>query len=49
MSRSNDIGGLPGRQLYTVRFDGCDLWGARAGADDVVFVDLFDDYVEPAR
>lgn len=34
--------------LYTVRFAARALWGAESSARDAVYVDLFDDYLEPA-
>lgn len=33
--------------LYTVRFDGRDLWGARANANTEVSVDAWESYLEP--
>lgn len=33
--------------LYTVRFAGRELWGGRASANDAVYVELWDDYLEP--
>jgi nitrile hydratase len=37
-----------GRHLYSVRFDGAELWGVSANANSVVYVDMFEDYMEPA-
>ena len=37
-----------GRHLYNVRFDGRDLWGESANANSVVYVDLWETYLEPA-
>lgn len=34
--------------LYTVRFDGRELWGSFAERDAVVLIDLFEPYLEPA-
>lgn len=36
------------QHVYTVRFTGEELWGNRASARDVVCVDLWEDYLEPA-
>jgi nitrile hydratase beta subunit len=33
---------------YAVRFEGRELWGADAGPRDAVYIDLFDEYLEPA-
>lgn len=33
---------------YSVRFEGEELWGADAGARDALYIDLFDDYLDPA-
>ena len=35
-----------GRHLYSVRFEGRELWGNSAGADSAVYVDLWEDYLE---
>ena len=37
-----------GRHLYCVRFDATELWGESADVDSVVYVDLWEDYMEPA-
>lgn len=34
--------------LYTVRFSGSELWGPGAEPDTVVYLDLFEPYLEPA-
>jgi nitrile hydratase len=34
--------------LYTVRFDGGELWGAGAEPGTFVHIDLFEPYLEPA-
>ena len=34
--------------VYTVRFAARDLWGERASARDTVYVDLWENYLEPA-
>jgi nitrile hydratase subunit beta len=36
------------QHLYAVRFAARELWGDRAHANDVVYVDIWDDYLEPA-
>jgi len=36
------------QRCYSVRFEGRELWGSNAGPRDAVYVDLFDDYLEPA-
>jgi nitrile hydratase beta subunit len=36
------------QHVYSVRFAARELWGERAGARDSVYVDLWDDYLEPA-
>ncbi len=33
---------------YSVRFEGRELWGPDAGTRDAVYVDLFDQYLDPA-
>ncbi|MEE8518910.1 MAG: nitrile hydratase subunit beta [Dehalococcoidia bacterium] len=38
-----------GRHLYAVRFEGRELWGESANANSVVYVDMFEDYMEPAE
>ena len=37
----------PPQYVYTVRFAARDLWGERASARDAVYVDLWEDYLEP--
>ena len=37
-----------GRHLYTVRFDARELWGRDGDLHSTVFVDLWEDYLEPA-
>jgi len=34
--------------LYSVRFEGRELWGAAAGPKDAVYIDLWEDYLETA-
>jgi len=36
------------QHVYSVRFAACDLWGEQASRFDSVYVDLWDDYLEPA-
>jgi nitrile hydratase subunit beta len=36
------------QHLYVVRFAARELWGDRAHANDVIYVDVWDDYLEPA-
>ncbi len=40
------LGARP-QHVYTVRFRARELWGDRASARDTVFVDLWEDYLEP--
>jgi nitrile hydratase subunit beta len=35
------------QHLYSVRFTAQELWGARAAAQDAVYLDLWEDYLEP--
>ncbi len=37
-----------GRHLYSVRFEASELWGEKAGSGGAVYVDLWEDYLEPA-
>jgi nitrile hydratase subunit beta len=37
-----------GRHLYNVRFEASDLWGEHAAGRSAVYVDLWEDYLEPA-
>ncbi len=48
---SDAAGQQPGdrpQHVYSVRFEARELWGDRAGAGDSVYVDLWEDYLEPA-
>ena len=36
------------QHVYSVRFEAQELWGDRGGARDAVYVDLWEDYLEPA-
>jgi nitrile hydratase subunit beta len=38
-----------GRHLYSVRFEASELWGENAAGRNAVYVDLWEDYLEPAR
>lgn len=35
------------QHVYGVRFAARDLWGEQAAARDVLYLDLFEDYIEP--
>jgi nitrile hydratase len=37
-----------GRHLYTVRYEASELWGESANSNSAVYVDLWEDYLEPA-
>ena len=37
-----------GRHLYCVRFEASALWGEHAAGNSAVYVDLWEDYLEPA-
>jgi len=46
---SNALGlGEKPQYLYSVRFAARELWGEQAGARDTVYIDMWDDYLEPA-
>ena len=36
------------QHVYSVRFAARELWGAQAGEKDSVYIDMWDDYLEPA-
>jgi nitrile hydratase len=36
------------QHVYSVRFDARELWGSQANPRDGVYVDLWEDYLEPA-
>lgn len=36
------------QHLYSVRFEARELWGPQAVARDAVYIDLWDDHLEPA-
>jgi len=44
----NAQGVRAGRHLYTVRFDAKELWGREADPQSAVYVDMWEDYLEPA-
>lgn len=37
------------QHCYSVRFEGAELWGPDSSPRDAVYVDLWDDYLEPAE
>jgi len=46
-SNAHFRGEMP-QSLYSVRFGARELWGAQAAAADSVYLDLWEDYLEPA-
>ena len=42
------LAGEKPQPLYSVRFEGRELWGGAAGPKDAVYIDLWDDYLEAA-
>jgi nitrile hydratase subunit beta len=36
------------QHVYSVRFEGSELWGPDAGPKDAVYIDLYESYVEAA-
>lgn len=44
----NAEGSKEGRHLYNVRFEASELWGVPANGRSAVYVDLWEDYLEPA-
>jgi len=36
------------QHVYSVRFDARELWGEQAGGRDVIYIDMWDDYLAPA-
>jgi nitrile hydratase subunit beta len=42
-------GSKEGRHLYSVRFEASELWGEHAAGRGAVYVDLWEDYLEPVR
>jgi nitrile hydratase subunit beta len=43
-----ELAGEKPQHVYSVRFSGRELWGPDASARDVLYVDLWDDYLDPA-
>jgi nitrile hydratase beta subunit len=43
-----DFFGEKPQHLYSVRFSARELWGEEAAARDAVYIDLWEDYLEPA-
>jgi nitrile hydratase beta subunit len=41
-----DAGGKP-QNLYSIRFPARELWGEQAALQDAVYLDMWDDYLEP--
>ena len=46
-SNAHFLGENP-QHVYSVRFSARELWGEQAAAKDCVYVDMWDDYLEPA-
>jgi nitrile hydratase len=46
-TNAHGLGESP-QHLYSVRFSARELWGDRSGPDDAVYLDLWDDHLEPA-
>jgi nitrile hydratase subunit beta len=46
-TNAHGLGHRP-QHIYSVRFAARELWGEDAGERDAVYIDLFDDYLEPA-
>jgi nitrile hydratase len=46
-SNAQGLGEKP-QYLYSVRFAARELWGDQGGAKDTVYIDMWDDYLEPA-
>lgn len=40
--------GHKAQHVYSVRFEARELWGPQASPRDAVYIDLFDDYLDPA-
>lgn len=45
-TNAENLGEKP-QHVYTVRFAARELWGEQASARDAVYIDLWDDYLEP--
>ncbi len=35
------------QHVYSVRFEASEVWGAETGAKDAIYIDLWDDYLDP--
>ena len=46
-AQGRQLGDLP-QHVYTVRFTARELWGNRGNERDAVYVELWEDYLEPA-
>jgi nitrile hydratase len=46
-TRTTGLGPKP-QHVYSVRFGAQELWGAEASPRDSVYIDLWEDYLEPA-
>ena len=46
-TNANSLGEKP-QHLYSVRFAARELWGEQASGRDVVYLDMWDDYLECA-
>jgi nitrile hydratase beta subunit len=46
-TRAHGLGEKP-QHVYSVRFSARELWGPEASANDAVYIDLWDDYIDPA-
>ena len=44
----NARGSKEGRHLYSVRFEASELWGESAASRSAIYVDMWEDYLEPA-
>ena len=44
-----ELAGERPQHVYSVRFAARELWGENAPAHDALYVDLWDDYLDPAR
>ena len=45
-TRAHGLGDQP-QHVYSVRFEGVELWGPDAGPRDAVYIDLYQSYLEP--
>ena len=43
-----ELAGEKPQHVYSVRFTARELWGKDAPAQDVLYIDLWDDYLDPA-